>query len=77
MNKQISRIMVVLLAFTAVFVFASCAAGKTPVITSNWKFDSMTSGGKTTKASDLKEDDVPMIIIDADHLNEGSFSYPN
>ena len=35
MNKLISRIMVVLLAFTAVFVFASCAAGKTPVITSN------------------------------------------
>ena len=73
MKKILSRIMVTVMAFTAVLAFASCAAGKTAVITSNWKFDSMKSGGKTTKASDLKEDDIPMIIIDADKQNQDSY----
>lgn len=61
MKRVFSLIMTMAMTLAAVMAFASCAEGKTMVINSNWKFDSMTTGGKTTKASDLKED--------------GSFSY--
>ena len=73
MKRIISIILTMALAFAAVLTFASCAEGKTMAISSNWKFDSMTTGGKTTKASDLTEDEIPMIIIDSDKLNEGEY----
>lgn len=73
MKRVFSIILTMAMTLAAVMALASCAEGKTMVITSNWKFDSLTTGGKTTKASDLKEDDIPMIIIDADKLNEGEY----
>ena len=73
MKKIFTGIMVITMALAAVLAFTSCARGKTMVITSNWKFDSIKSGGKTTKASDLKEDDIPMIIIDPDKQDKDSY----
>ena len=42
------------------------AEDKHSPITSNWKFYSLTSGGKTSEAEDFSEKDIPMIIIYAD-----------
>lgn len=41
----------------------SSSEEKTYDITSNWKFESMTSGGETFKESDLNEDEIPLIIF--------------
>lgn len=69
MKKIFSGIMVLALLLAALFSFAGCGSKPKNAITSNWKFDSLIYDGKTTKASQMSEDEMPMIIIDADNLN--------
>ncbi|MCR4774835.1 MAG: hypothetical protein K5869_00510 [Saccharofermentans sp.] len=73
MKKITSGLMGLAMAVTAVFAFAACGDGTHSAITSNWKFESISSGGKTTRAADLKEDDRPMITIDEDGQNKGEY----
>lgn len=61
------------MAVTAVVAFAGCGDGTHSAITSNWKFESISSGGKTTRAADLKDDDRPMITIDEDGMSKGNY----
>lgn len=73
MKKICSGIMA--LAFLMVLIFASAGCGNKEKnsITSNWKFDSLVYDGKTSKASDMNEDDIPMIVIDAEKNNKDSY----
>ena len=69
--KIISAISVMVMAVTAVFTFSAC--GKKCAIDSNWKFESVASGGIVTKAASISEDDMPMITIDEDRNEKGTY----
>ena len=73
MNMLFSKILVSAVAITSVISFAACGDGTHSVITSNWKFESVSADGKTTRAADMKEDEMPMITIDEDRLNKGEY----
>ena len=71
MKKTLSRILVPVMLITSAFAFTAC--GKSRPIDSNWKFESTASGGIVTKAADIKEEDRPVITIDEDRLNKGTY----
>lgn len=73
MKRMFSKMLASAVLMTSVFSFAACGDGTHSAITSNWKFESISSGGKTTRAADLKEDDRPMITIDEDGQNKGEY----
>ena len=73
MNKCISRLLLFVMLMTSVIAFTACGSTADKPIESNWKFDSLKSGTKTTKAADIGVDDAPMIIIDKDNLNQGCY----
>jgi hypothetical protein len=73
MKRIFSKILVSVLLMTSVFSFAACGDGTHSAITSNWKFESVSVDGKTTRAADMHEDIMPMITIDEDGLNKGEY----
>ena len=73
MKRIFSKILISAVAMTSVFSFAACGDGTHSAITSNWKFESVSADGKTTRAADMKEDEMPMITIDEDRLNKGEY----
>ena len=73
MRKLFSKIMVPVMLITSVFAFAGCAEGTHAAITLNWKFESVAADGHVSKAADIKEDDIPVITIDEDGVNKGTY----
>lgn len=65
---------VVLVAVMTISFYAPSAVtrvkSKHSPITSNWEFYSLRADGKTSKANDFKEDDIPMITIEEDNSDE-------
>ncbi|MBO4449937.1 MAG: hypothetical protein J5777_05085 [Clostridiales bacterium] len=73
MKKTVSKALVFVMMLTAVFAVTACG-GKKSEITSNWKFESISVDGKTTRAANLDEDEQPMVVIDEDKLNPGTYT---
>ena len=73
MDQIVSRLIVIVIMLASVTGFASCGLCGNKKLESNWRFDAITSDGKTLTASDFNEDNIPMIIIDKDKLNEGYY----
>ena len=73
MNRIFSRLLTAVLSAALILSAAGCGIGPKRAIESNWIFESLTTGGKTTEAKDFTEDVMPMLIINKDPLNEGHY----
>ena len=67
MKKITASALSVLIILAMVLSFAACSKTDNAPISSNWKFDSVKSGVTSQQASDLSEEEIPILFIDNEY----------